>query len=178
VYTPTVAQGCQFFSKIYRRPRGLLISYPLRDQIAPILRSRPNREVDGIAVTDGERILGIGDQGVGGLGIPIRILSLYTLTGGIAPEHTLPTVLNLGTNNQELLRDLECVGWRRDELPTFNDDIQGTAASGALLRALRASGGDRNEPNEQLCARWPEIQWASVYGFIHCLSPGQLAVTQ
>src|ERR1700742_1330505 len=116
VYTPTVAQGCQFFSKIYRRPRGLFISYPLRDQIAAILRSRPNKEVDVIVVTDGERILGIGDQGVGGLGIPIGKLSLYSLIGGIDPARTLPIVLDLGTNNQELLQDPEYLGWRHERI--------------------------------------------------------------
>lgn len=190
VYTPTVAQGCQFFSKIYRRPRGLFISYPLRDQIPTILRNRQNQEVDVIVVTDGERILGIGDQGVGGLGIPIGKLSLYTLIGGIAPSRTLPIVLDVGTNNQELLKDPEYLGWRHeritgkeyddfidhfvqavkqelpntclqwedfatpharpilqryhDDLLTFNDDIQGTAAValGAVLSALRVSGGE------------------------------------
>jgi malate dehydrogenase (oxaloacetate-decarboxylating) len=128
VYTPTVAQGCQFFSKIYRRPRGLFISYPLRDQIAAILRSRPNKEVDVIVVTDGERILGIGDQGVGGLGIPIGKLSLYTLIGGIDPARTLPIVLDLGTNNQELLQDPEYLGWRHgrvtgEEYDAFIDEF-------------------------------------------------------
>ena len=79
VYTPVVAQACQEFSRIYRRPRGLFISYPLRESIPAILKNRPNPEIDVIVVTDGERILGIGDQGVGGLGIPIGKLSLYTL---------------------------------------------------------------------------------------------------
>jgi len=116
VYTPTVAQGCNLFSKIYRRPRGLFISYPLRDQIAEILRSRPNKDVDVIVVTDGERILGIGDQGVGGLGIPIGKLSLYTLIGGIDPARTLPIVLDVGTNNQELLNDPEYLGWRHERV--------------------------------------------------------------
>ena len=193
VYTPTVAQGCQLFSKIYRRPRGLFISYPLRDRIPELLRSRPNKDVDVIVVTDGERILGIGDQGVGGLGIPIGKLSLYTLIGGIDPARTLPIVLDIGTNNQELLNDPEYLGWRheritgkdydefidqfvqavkdelpntclqwedfatpharpilqryRDELLTFNDDIQGTAAValGVVLSALRVSGGNLKE---------------------------------
>src|SRR5207245_2486844 len=114
VYTPVVALGCQQFSHIYRRPRGLFISYPLRDSIPTLLRNRPNPEVDVIVVTDGERILGIGDQGAGGLGIPIGKLSLYTLIGGIRPERTLPIVLDVGTNNPERLRDPEYLGWRHE----------------------------------------------------------------
>src|SRR5207248_9292312 len=98
VYTPVVAQACEQFSHIYRRPRGLFVSYPLRDAIPTLLRNRPNPDVDVIVVTDGERILGIGDQGAGGLGIPIGKLSLYTLIGGIRPERTLPIVLDVGTN--------------------------------------------------------------------------------
>ena len=86
VYTPVVALGCQEFSHIYRRPRGLFISYPLRNFIPALLRNHPNPEVDVIVVTDGERVLGIGDQGVGGLGIPIGKLSLYSLIGGIHPR--------------------------------------------------------------------------------------------
>lgn len=188
VYTPVVALGCQQFSHIYRRPRGLFISYPLRDSIPALLRNHPNSGVDVIVVTDGERILGIGDQGVGGLGIPIGKLSLYSLIGGIHPSRTLPIVLDCGTNNEERLRDPEYLGWRheritgaayddfvesfvkgvkevlpgallqwedfagnharrilscyRDQLLTFNDDIQGTAAValGAVLAAVRVSG--------------------------------------
>jgi malate dehydrogenase (oxaloacetate-decarboxylating) len=188
VYTPVVALACQQFSHIYRRPRGLFISYPLRDSIPTLLRNRPNPEVDVIVVTDGERILGIGDQGAGGLGIPIGKLSLYTLIGGIRPERTLPILLDVGTNNSERIKDPEYLGWRhervtgqayfdfvdqfvtavkqefpttclqwedfatpharpilqryRDQLLTFNDDIQGTAAValGAILGAVKASG--------------------------------------
>jgi malate dehydrogenase (oxaloacetate-decarboxylating) len=188
VYTPVVALACQQFSHIYRRPRGLFISYPLRESIPVLLRNRPNPEVDVIVVTDGERILGIGDQGAGGLGIPIGKLSLYTLIGGIRPERTLPIVLDVGTNNQERLNDPEYLGWRHeritgqeyfdfvdqfvqavkqelpgtclqwedfatpharpilqryhDELLTFNDDIQGTAAValGAILGAVKVTG--------------------------------------
>jgi malate dehydrogenase (oxaloacetate-decarboxylating) len=189
VYTPTVALACEQFSHIYRRPRGLFISYPLRDSIPALLRNRPSQDVDVIVVTDGERILGIGDQGAGGLGIPIGKLSLYTLIGGIRPERTLPIVLDVGTNNTERLNDPEYLGWRheritgqdyfdfvdqfvqavkqelpraclqwedfatpharpilqryRDQLLTFNDDIQGTSAValGAILGAVKVTGG-------------------------------------
>ncbi len=116
VYTPVVAMGCQEFSHIYRRPRGLFIPYPLRDSIRSLLDHRPHREVDVIVVTDGERILGIGDQGVGGLGIPIGKLSLYTMIGGIKPQRTLPIVLDVGTNNREALRDPEYLGWRHERI--------------------------------------------------------------
>jgi malate dehydrogenase (oxaloacetate-decarboxylating) len=116
VYTPVVALGCQQFSHIYRRPRGLFISYPFRDSIPTLLRNRPNREVDVVVVTDGERILGIGDQGVGGLGIPIGKLSLYTLIGGIHPARTLPIVLDVGTNNPQLLQDPQYLGWRHERI--------------------------------------------------------------
>jgi malate dehydrogenase (oxaloacetate-decarboxylating) len=116
VYTPVVAQACQQFSHIYRRPRGLFVSYPLRDSIPTLLRNRPNRTVDVVVVTDGERVLGIGDQGAGGLGIPIGKLSLYTLIGGIRPERTLPIVLDVGTNNRERLDDPEYLGWRHERI--------------------------------------------------------------
>lgn len=116
VYTPVVAQGCRQFSHIYRRPRGLFISYPLRHSIPTILRNRPHAEVDIIVVTDGERILGTGDQGVGGLGIPIGKLSLYSLIGGIPPSRTLPIVLDVGTNNPDHLRDPEYLGWRHERV--------------------------------------------------------------
>jgi malate dehydrogenase (oxaloacetate-decarboxylating) len=116
VYTPVVALGCQEFSHIYRRPRGLFIPFPLRDSIPELLRHRPSPDVDVIVVTDGERILGIGDQGVGGLGIPIGKLSLYTLIGGIRPDRTLPIVLDVGTNNLDRLHDPEYLGWRHERI--------------------------------------------------------------
>ncbi len=188
VYTPVVALACEQFSQIYRRPRGLFISYPLRDSIPALLRNRPNAAVDVIVVTDGERILGIGDQGAGGLSIPIGKLALYSLIGGIRPERTLPISLDVGTNNSERFSDPEYLGWRheritgqeyfdfvdrfvqavkqefpgtclqwedfatpharpilqryRDELLTFNDDIQGTAAVtlGAVFAAVQVTG--------------------------------------
>jgi malate dehydrogenase (oxaloacetate-decarboxylating) len=188
VYTPTVGLACQQFSHIYRRPRGLFISYPRRDSIRTVLHNRPNRDIDVIVVTEGERILGIGDQGTGGLGIPIGKLSLYTLIAGIHPARTLPIVLDVGTNNTERLNDPEYLGWRhervtgqdyfdfvvqfvqavkqelpksclqwedfesphalpilqryRDQLLTFNDDIQGTSAAalGTILGAVKVTG--------------------------------------
>ncbi len=116
VYTPTVAQGCINFSRIYRRPRGLFISYPLRDRIDELLDSRPYREVDVIVVTDGERILGIGDQGAGGMGIPIGKLQLYSLIGGIEPSRTLPVFLDVGTNNPDRLRAPDYIGWKHERI--------------------------------------------------------------
>ena len=112
VYTPTVGLASQRFSEIYRRPRGLFISYPDCDRIPEVLRNRPNRDVDIIVVTDGQRVLGLGDQGSGGMGIPIGKLSLYTALGGIDPARTLPVMLDVGTDNAELLDDPMYLGWR------------------------------------------------------------------
>jgi malate dehydrogenase (oxaloacetate-decarboxylating) len=116
IYTPVVAQGCINFSHIYRRPRGLFLSYPLADKMDEIIENRIYHDVDVIVVTDGERVLGIGDQGAGGMGIPIGKLSLYTLIGGIDPQRTLPILLDVGTNNQERLQDPEYIGWRHERI--------------------------------------------------------------
>jgi malate dehydrogenase (oxaloacetate-decarboxylating) len=116
IYTPVVAQGCINFSHIYRRPRGLFLSYPLAEMMDQIIENRPHGDVDVIVVTDGERVLGIGDQGAGGMGIPIGKLSLYTLIGGIDPQRTLPILLDVGTNNAERLHDPEYVGWRHERI--------------------------------------------------------------
>jgi malate dehydrogenase (oxaloacetate-decarboxylating) len=126
VYTPTVGEACQRFSEIYRRPRGLFVSYADRDCLEEVLGNRPHRDVDVIVVTDGQRILGLGDQGIGGMGIPIGKLSLYTLIGGIDPARTLPIVLDVGTDNLELLDDPQYLGWRHrriadDEYYAFID---------------------------------------------------------
>ncbi|MEM8589623.1 MAG: NAD-dependent malic enzyme [Pseudomonadota bacterium] len=188
IYTPVVGAACEQFSEIYRQPRGLFISYPDRDRIDEILDNAPHKNVEAIVVTDGERILGLGDQGAGGMGIPIGKLSLYTAVGGVHPATTLPMLLDVGTNNQERLKDPLYIGWRhervtgddyfdfvdrfvqavkrkwpkvllqfedfaqphaapllaryRDQLCTFNDDIQGTAAVavGTLIAAAKVTG--------------------------------------
>lgn len=190
VYTPTVGSGCEQFSEIYRHPRGLFISYTNQKNIDNMLSHPRFDSVEAIVVTDGERILGLGDQGVGGMGIPIGKLSLYTACAGIHPEATLPIVLDVGTNNQALINNPMYIGWRherirgkeyddfvdafvtavkkrfphvllqwedfaqinanpilaryRNQLCTFNDDIQGTAAvaTGTLLAALPLTGID------------------------------------
>ncbi|EHN12084.1 NAD-dependent malic enzyme [Patulibacter medicamentivorans] len=116
VYTPTVGLACQRFHRIFRRPRGLTLSYPMRDRLPELLRNRRQRDVDVIVVTDGERILGLGDQGAGGLGIPIGKLALYTAIGGLDPGRTLPIVLDVGTNNEERLADPGYLGWRHERI--------------------------------------------------------------
>lgn len=127
LYTPVVGEACQYFHHIYRQPRGLFISYPEREHMDIILSTiAKTRDIRVIVVTDGERILGLGDQGVGGLGIPIGKLSLYTACGGVAPQYTLPIVLDVGTNNQDRLNDPEYFGWRHarltgDEYDNFVD---------------------------------------------------------
>ncbi|HEY0139119.1 MAG TPA: NAD-dependent malic enzyme, partial [Nannocystis sp.] len=112
VYTPTVGEGCQRFSEIWRRPRGLFLSYPNRHRIADMFASPRYDRVRVIVVSDGERILGLGDQGTGGMGIPIGKLSLYTACAGIHPERTLPIFLDVGTDNPDRLNDPMYVGWR------------------------------------------------------------------
>ncbi|MBN8446193.1 MAG: NAD-dependent malic enzyme [Rheinheimera sp.] len=105
IYTPTVGDACERFSDIYRSARGLFISYADRDCLDDVLRSATKKKVKVIVVTDGERVLGLGDQGIGGMGISIGKLSLYTACGGISPAYTLPVCLDVGTNNEKLLND-------------------------------------------------------------------------
>ncbi|PHS69188.1 MAG: NAD-dependent malic enzyme [Methylophaga sp.] len=116
IYTPVVGEACERFSEIYRRARGLFIAYPDRHNIDEILNNVTKKNVKIIVVTDGSRILGLGDQGIGGMGIPIGKLSLYTACAGISPAYTLPIVLDVGTNNQQLLDDPLYMGWHHERV--------------------------------------------------------------
>ena len=116
VYTPAVGEGCQRFSEIWRKPRGLFLSYPNRHLIDRILANRRYDDIRCIVVSDGERILGLGDQGAGGMGIPIGKMALYTALGGIPPHHCLPILLDVGTDNQALLDNPIYVGWQHHRI--------------------------------------------------------------
>jgi malate dehydrogenase (oxaloacetate-decarboxylating) len=188
VYTPAVGEGCQKFSHIWRKPRGLFLSYPNKDRINQIFSHPRYDGIKCIVVSDGERILGLGDQGAGGMGIPIGKMALYTALAGIPPERCLPILLDVGTDNEERLKDPFYIGWRhkrmrgpeyddfvdvfvsavkrrwprvllqwedfagvnaerllkryQNQLCTFNDDIQGTAAmaTATLLSAINVTG--------------------------------------
>jgi malate dehydrogenase (oxaloacetate-decarboxylating) len=143
VYTPTVGLGCQHFSQAFRKPRGLFLSIPHQERIQHILGHPRFNNVEAIVVTDGERILGLGDQGAGGMGISIGKLSLYTGCGGLHPATTLPIVLDVGTNNPERLSDPLYIGWRHERLrgEAYDDFIE------AFVSAVSA--------------RWPHVllQW-------------------
>ena len=125
VYTPAVGEGCQRFSEIWRKPRGLFLSYPNRHRIASILAHPRYDRVRVIVVSDGERILGLGDQGAGGMGIPIGKLALYTACAGIHPRETLPVLLDVGTDNTERLDDPMYIGWRHERVrgPAYDEFV-------------------------------------------------------
>lgn len=126
IYTPTVGDACEQFSDIYRSNRGLFIAYEDRNQMDDILRNATKNKVKVIVVTDGERILGLGDQGIGGMGIPIGKLALYTTCGGISPAYCLPVMLDVGTNNEKLLKDPMYMGSRHKRIgqSEYNDFLE------------------------------------------------------
>jgi malate dehydrogenase (oxaloacetate-decarboxylating) len=131
VYTPVVGEGCQRFSEIWRKPRGLFLSYPNRDRIAKILSHKRYDNVKCIVVSDGERILGLGDQGAGGMGIPIGKMALYTALGGIHHANCLPVLLDVGTDNEERLANPIYVGWchKRVRGQEYDDFIESFVAA-------------------------------------------------
>ena len=126
VYTPAVGEGCQRFSEIWRKPRGLFLSYPERARMEQILSNPRYDNIRCIVVSDGERILGLGDQGAGGMGIPIGKMALYTALGGIPPEHCLPILLDVGTDNEALLNDPIYIGWEHKRIrgPEYDDFVE------------------------------------------------------
>src|SRR5262249_16776860 len=148
VYTPTVGEGCQRFSEIWRKPRGLFLSYPNKHRMREILANPHFDRVRVIVVSDGERILGLGDQGAGGMGIPIGKLSLYTACAGIHPAKTLPILLDVGTDNTERLENPLYVGWRHERVRGSEYD--------AFIETFVAA----------VTERWPNIllQWEDFAG--------------
>lgn len=148
VYTPTVGEGCQRFSEIWRKPRGVFFSYPNRKRIREILAHHRYDQVRVIVVSDGERILGLGDQGAGGMGIPIGKLALYTACAGIHPLECLPVLLDVGTDNQDRRADPVYIGWRHER-------VRG-AAYGEFVEAFVTA----------VVERWPHVllQWEDFAG--------------
>jgi malate dehydrogenase (oxaloacetate-decarboxylating)(NADP+) len=158
IYTPTVGLACQQFGHIFRRSRGLYLSIKHRGQIAKVLANWPQRDVRAVVMTDGERTLGLGDQGLGGMGIPIGKLSLYTACGGIAPATCLPVLFDVGTENEDYLRDPLYMGIRQRRLRgTEYDELVGEFMQAAQARwptALLQFEDFGNTTAFRLLARW------------------------
>ena len=143
LYTPTVGVGCQHFSQAFRKPRGLFLSLPHQGRIKSILSHPRFDNVQAIVATDGERVLGLGDQGAGGMGISIGKLALYSACGGLHPATTLPIFLDVGTDNSDRLLDPLYIGWRHER-------VRGTAYDEFIEAFITAVIG-----------RWPHalLQW-------------------
>lgn len=143
IYTPTVGSVSSQYSTLYKEQRGLYLSYPNRDKMEKMIANFPLKDIDVIVVTDGERILGLGDLGVGGMAIPVGKLALYTVFGGIHPSRALPIVLDVGTNNTQMLEDPLYLGWR-------NERIRGPEYDAFVERFIQA-----------IKARFPQVllQW-------------------
>lgn len=156
IYTPSVGMAVKFFSQEFRQPRGLFISYDDQDHIRSILASRTNPEVDVIVITDGEGVLGIGDQGVGGIDIPIAKLMIYTLFAGIDPMRTLPIQLDVGTNNQTILDDPFYLGRRKERLSPEEYD----PFIAKFIKALR-----EEFPNAFI--HWEDLGRRNAYQILH-----------
>ncbi len=148
VYTPEVGEGCQRFSEVWRKPRGLFLSYPNMHRMEQIFADARYDDIRCIVVSDGERVLGLGDQGAGGMGIPIGKMALYTALGGIPPEHCLPVLLDVGTDNETLLLNPIYVGWQHHRIrgQEYDDFVE------AFVSAVER--------------RWPHIllQWEDFAG--------------
>jgi malate dehydrogenase (oxaloacetate-decarboxylating)(NADP+) len=158
VYTPTVGQACQQFSHQFRRTRGMYVTYQDRGRVAEVIRHWRHPDVRVVVITDGERILGLGDQGIGGMGIPIGKLSLYTACAGIHPAHCLPVMLDVGTDNETLLADPLYMGLRRHRLRGKEfDDLVGefvVAAREVWPRVLVQFEDFANTTAFHLLERW------------------------